>query len=188
LARAPAYRFWVNNFTKRESVDVGFVIEIESAQKVQTLRYEKAVPNKGNQPVAEIEVKNGQVHEIKVADGMISGAASQEFWGLKTLGLIQVNSIILSPNHWGDVPTGNKHLFFILDGCGNPQPARGIFNEFLMPKLEQHRKVFEVLGDKTKCPVVTEQMSGIGFSSTRKDRATVLVSKQGRVNAYTIVF
>ena len=186
--RDGAYKFWVHNYTKRESVDVGFVIEIESAQTVQTLRYEKAVPNKGNQPVAEIEVKNGQVIAIKVADGMISGAASQDFWGLKTLGLIQVNSIILSPNHWGDTATGNKHHFFILDGCHNPQPARGIFNEFLNSRLERHRKVFEVLGDKTKCPVVAEQMSGVGFSSTRKDKVTVLVSKQLRTNAYTIIF
>ena len=186
--RDGVYKFWVNNFTHRESIDVGFVIEIESSQTIKTFRYEKSVPNKGNQPVAEIEIKNGQVHAIRVADGIIAGSASQDFWGLKTLGLVPVNSIIVSPNHWDGDATGNKHLFFILDGCRNPKPARGIFNEFLNSRLEKHRKVFEVLGDKTKCPVVADQMSGVGFSSTRKDKATVLVSKQKRTSAYTIVF
>jgi hypothetical protein len=182
------YKFWVNNFLHRERIDVGFIIEIESAQMIKTFRYEKAVPHKGNQPVAEIDIRNGLVHTIKVADGIIAGALSQDFWGLKTLGLVPVNSIIVSPNHWDGAAIGNKHLFFIIDGCHNPQPARGIFNEFLNSGLEKHRKVFEVLGDKTKCPVVADQMSGVGFSSTRKDKATVLVSKQKRTNAYTIVF
>jgi hypothetical protein len=182
------YRFWVNNFTKRESIDVGFIIEIESTQIIRTFRYEKAVPNKGNQPVANVEIKNGQVHAIKVADGIIAGAASQDFWGLKTLDLVPVNSIIISPNYWDGNATGNKHHFFILEGCRNPQPARGVFNEFLNSRLEKHRKVFEVLGDKTKCPVASEQMSGVGFSSGRKDKATVLVSKQNRTSSYTLMF
>jgi hypothetical protein len=185
--RAPRdglYKVYVNNFTKRESVDTGFVVEIESALGLETLRYDKAVGNKKDQPVADIAVKSGKIERIKIADGINAGAVSQEWWGLKTLDLVRVNAIVLSPNYWDGSATGNKHWFFILEGCRNPLPARGIYNEFLHPRLEKHRKVFEVLGDKTKCPAINEQMSGVGFSSTRKDKATVVAS--GR--PYTIVF
>ena len=65
--------------------------------------------------------------------------------------------------------TGNKHWFFILDGCLNPDAARGFYNEFLDEKLTEHRKVFEVLGSKMKVAESTEQLSGLGFSSTQKN-------------------
>ena len=185
--RDGTYEFFVNNYCKRESIDVGFVIEVESAAGIETLRYERAVPDKSNQPVAKISVRQGRIENIEVAPGMISGSISQEQWGLKTLNLIQVNSIVLSPNHW-DGDTGNKHWFFILDGCANPLPARGIYNEFLHSRLEKHRKVFEVLGDKTKCPPAVEQLSGVGFSSGRKDKVTVIAMRPNLNKAYSIAF
>ena len=188
--RAPrdgVYEFFVNNYCRRESVDVGFVIEVESAAGIDTLRYERAVPDKSNQQVAKITIKHGLVQNIDVAAGMISGSISQEQWGLKTLNLVCVNSIVLSPNHW-DGEIGNKHWFFILDGCRNPLPARGIYNEFLHPRLEKHRKVFEVLGDKTKCPPADEQLSGVGFSSGRQDKVTVVAMGPNLNKPYSIVF
>ena len=189
--RAPCdgvYQFFVHNYAKRESVDVGFVIEIESAKGLETLRYEKAVPDKANQQVANIVVKHGQIERIDVAPGMIEGSISQDQWGLKTLALVRVNSIVLSPNHWDGNVAGNKHWFFILDGCRNPLPTRGIYNEFLHPRLEKHRKVFEVLGDKTKCLVASEQLSGVGFSSTRNDKVTVIATGPNLHKVYNIVF
>lgn len=183
------YQVYVHNFTKRESVDVGFAIDIESpSYGLDTLRFEKSVPSKKMQPVAEIGVIDRQVRGIKLADGVVSGSASREQWGLKTLDLVRVNSIVLSPNHWDGNATGNKHWFFILDGCKNPLPCRGVYNEFLSPKLEKHRKVFEVLGDKTKCPVADDQLSGVGFSSTRRDKVTVVAVGPKLNKAYTIVF
>ena len=93
-----------------------------------------------------------------------------------------------SPNHWDGNQDGNKHWFFILDGCKNDLPTRGIYNEFLRGDLTEHRKVFEVLGDKTKCPVVDEQLSGIGFSSTRNDVATIAVIRDSRRKLYEVTF
>jgi len=186
--RDGVYQFYVNNYAKRESVDVGFVIEIESAKGLETLRYEKAVPDRANQQVANIVVNHGQIERIDVAPGMIAGSISQDQWGLKTLALVRVNSIVLSPNHWDGNAAGNKHWFFILDGCRNPLPTRGIYNEFLHPQLEKHRKVFEVLGDKTKCPVAIEQLSGVGFSSTWKNKVTVVAMGPNLNKAYNIVF
>ena len=185
--RDGTYEFFVNNYCKRESVDVGFVIEVESDAGIETLRYERAVPDKSNQPVAKIFVRQGRIENIEVAPGMIAGSISQEQWGLKTLNLVRVNSVVLSPNHW-EGATGNKHWFFILDGCVNPLPTRGIYNEFLHSRLEKHRKVFEVLGDKTKCLPAAEQLSGVGFSSGRNDKVTVVAMGPNLNKSYTIVF
>ena len=187
MPRDGKYQVFVHQFTKRESVDVGFVVEIESAQGLETFRFEKAVQSKQQQPVAALIVSNGQIR-IEPADGIIAGSMSQEKWGLKTLDLVRVNSLVLSPNHWDENAVGNKHWFFILDGCKNPLPTRGIYNEFLHPKLEKHRKVFEVLGDKTKCPIAADQLSGVGFSSTRKDKVTLLATGPALNKAYTITF
>lgn len=170
------YTVQVNNFRKRESVDVGFVIEVESSYGLHTYSYNSAVKDQEYVRVCTINVKNGVVYNIKSYPGIVTGTTSREQWGLKTLDLIKVDSVILSPNYWDENQVGNKHWFFILEGCKNPDPVRGIYNEFLNSNLEKHRKVFEILGDKTKCPYVEEQMSGLGFSSTRKDKVTVVVS------------
>ena len=76
---------------------------------------------------------------------------------------------MLSPNHWDNNAEGNRHFFFILDGCNNPEEIRGLYNEFLDNSLNTHRKVFEVLAGKMKCPVSKEQLSGVGFSSTQRN-------------------
>lgn len=168
------YKFHVNNFCRRESLDVGFVVEVESALGIHTFRYDKAVPHRGDVPVCEIVVRDGRAVEVTPSSEVICGQASQERWGLKTLDLVKVQAIVLSPNYWDDNASGNKHWFFILEGCKNPQPCRGIYNEYLHSRLEPHRKVFEIVGAKTMCPVADEQLSGVGFSSTRKDQVVAV--------------
>ena len=85
-----------------------------------------------------------------------------------------------SPNHWSENKVGNKHLFFILDGCKNDEPVRGFFNEYLKPELNEHRKVLEVLGSKTKAVPTENQLSGLGFSETVRNEITVRVT--GKIN------
>ena len=182
------YKVQVNNFSRREAIDIGFTVEIESNRGIETFRYDRAIANKETIQVAEIIVQDGIVISVTPAANITAGAMSREVWGLKTLDLIRVNSLVLSPNYWNDPGVGNKHWFFILDGCKNPLPTRGIYNEFLHPSLDKHRKVFEVLGDKTKCPVADEQLSGVGFSSTKKDRVSVVAIGPNFNRAYTIAF
>ena len=77
-------------------------------------------------------------------------------------------------------------MFFILDGCVSDAATRGIYNEFLLPDLEKHRKVFEVLGNRTQCPPSTEQLSGVGFSSTNKDEVVVRVATAKSTRVYNV--
>lgn len=87
----------------------------------------------------------------------------------------KVNVMMLSPNYWDEQGIGNKHYFFMLDDCKNPEPVRGFFNEYLNSELTPHRKVFEVLADKMKTPYQEHQLSGLGFSSTMRNSVIVKV-------------
>jgi hypothetical protein len=175
--RVPDGRYTVNvhNYSKRESVDVGFVLEVEFDGNIQTFSYDKAVKNQESVKSLELTVKNGMLQTVTICtSGVINGSSSIEKWGVHTEQFVPVNTIMFSPNHWDDNATGNKHWFFILKDCVNPDRTRGIYNEFLKPELEQHRKVFEILGDKTKCETTDDQLSGVGFSSTKREKLTVL--------------
>lgn len=144
----------------------GFRAEIEFGGQIYQYEHPEAVGHKKWVTVAKVRLKDGQ---FSIEHVLPCGTASQEHWGLKTQDLIKVTAVVQSPNFWGDNEVGNKHWFFILEGCKNPEPCRGIYNEYLHPRLEKHRKVFEMVGNKTKCPVVDEQLSGLGFSSTNRD-------------------
>ncbi|PHS22230.1 MAG: hypothetical protein COA84_13815 [Robiginitomaculum sp.] len=177
----------VDNYTKRESIDVGFELEVECNGQVSNYQYGKIVGKSVKS--LTLTVKNGIIVEI-VSDKNVTGssAISQNKWGVTTETLVKVNTMMYSPNYWDENVVGNKHWFFMLDGCLNPDSTRGIYNEFLNSDLEKHRKVFEILGDKTKCPVSDSQLSGLGFSSTKKDDVTVLVKTETKTQPYKIVF
>lgn len=169
------YRVIVNNYCFRESSNPGFVVEIESAGgKLTHFTYNKAVRNMADVEVAVIRVRGGAVESIEITDPSITvGSVWQEKWGLTTGQYVKVQAVTLSPNYWGANKVGNKHTFFVLDGAVNDEATRGFYNEFLHPRLEPHRKVFEVIADKTKCGPSDKQLSGLGFSSTKAASFTV---------------
>lgn len=176
------YEIYVNQYCRRETQDVGFTLQLACNGTVQEFAYPKAV--RGTIRCLRFTYANGQISHLNVLDkDLVPGVAQGvERWGLKTETFVKVNTLLLSPNYWDDQAVGNKHLFFILEGCANDEPARGIYNEFLRPELEKHRKVFEVLGNRTKCQPDGEQLSGLGFSFTQRNTATVRV-KGDRLNA-----
>jgi len=181
------YKILVNQYLRQETCDVGFVIEIECNGKVSQLKYDK--PVNGMVTVGSVAMKNGSVVEIKPASSSIEmEGVSKETWGIKTETLVKVNTVLNSPNYWDNNAVGNKHWFFILEGCKNNEPCRGIYNEFLRGDLEQHRKVFEVLGNKTKCNVAEKQLSGLGFSSTQKNSCTFVVKGDNIRKTVTVNF
>ena len=122
------------------------------------------------------------------AIGEFNTAAAVFKRGLTELTHEAINTVMYSPNHWDGQAVGNKHWFFVLDGCRNDEPTRGIYNEYLKSELDKHRKVFEVLGSKTMCPPTEEQLSGLGFSSTRGDSVIVQVTTAKQQSTYNIQF
>jgi hypothetical protein len=69
----------------------------------------------------------------------------------------------------------NKKLN-IINECKNPDNIRGFFNEYLKQDLNEHRKVFEYLADKTKIDYNDKQLSGLGFSLTQKNEIILKLS------------
>lgn len=93
---------------------------------------------------------------------------------------------MFSPNYWDGNTVGNRHWFFFLEGCKSDETMRGFYNEFLRADLTQHRKVFEILGDKTKCPMASEQLAGLGFSSTKPETITLRVRHASSTRVYNV--
>lgn len=182
-----AYRVVVNNFRQRETSDVGFVIEVENNAKISHFSYNKTVRDKQDIHVATLHVKSGIVESVELGDPAISASnLSMTKWGLQTEKYVKVNAVTLSPNYWGANAVGNRHTFFLLEGARNDEPTRGIYNEFLHPRLERHRKVFEIIGDKTKCQPTDGQLSGVGFSSTKRDSILIRIHQGKKQRLFNV--
>jgi hypothetical protein len=182
-----SYRVVVNNYYQREFNNPGFVIEVETGGRLSHFSYNKAVRAGQDIAVVTLRVKNGLVEHAEVGDsGVTASNISQEKWGLKTEKWIKVNAVMWSPNYWGDNAVGNKHTFFVLEGAKNDEDTRGFYNEFLHSRLAPHRKVFEVIADRTKCVPTEGQLSGLGFSSTKKDSFLVRVQQGKKQRIFNI--
>lgn len=163
------YKFFVENFTKRNSSDVGFEVEMEFDGQIYHFGYEKAVAT--SKKITVVEFNYSRATGITIINGLKPTMASKEVWGLNTKQFVPVKTLMYSPNYWDGNEVGNRHYFFMLEGCQNPDAARGFFNEFLKEDLREHRKVFEVLGSKMKADPhdCQNQLSGLGFSSTQRN-------------------
>lgn len=182
------YRVVVYQYNRRETSNVGFELEVESDVKLLQFTHASAVKDRETVPCLDITVKGGAIEGITVGPNLVGGLASKACWGVATETFVKVSTLMKSPNHWDGNEIGNKHWFFMLEGCKNEMPTRGIYNEFLKPELLKHRKVFEVLGDKTKCQPTDDQLSGVGFSSTKGESVLVRVSGQKHRKVFNINF
>jgi hypothetical protein len=183
------YRIEVNQFNKRESTQVGFVIETESNGKIEHYSHERAVGHKETVEVGRMTVAGEVITAFRPGEDMRAGSAGKDLWGITTEQFVPVSTLMYSPNYFDDNEVGNRHYFFILKGCVNDQPTRGIYNEFLRGDLQPHRKVFEVLGDRTKCEPSPDQLSGLGFSSTVRNSVVAKVTMtSGRRHLISIQF
>jgi hypothetical protein len=104
---------------------------------------------------------------------------SIDLWNLKTNQFVPVSVVMNSPNYWNaQGGIGNKHVFFMLKDCVNPETPNGFFNEFLKEDLMKYKHVFEALGGKMRVKDVEEQLSGVGFSTTKRAEVVVKVKAQ----------
>jgi hypothetical protein len=157
------YTLFVNNYSRR-SDGQGFTVEVEFDGQTHSFGYEKAL--RGGETILIAKIKKSS-KGFEIIESLPSTTSSRTVWGLATQRFHRVSLLTLSPNHW-DKPIGNKHYFFMVNGCTNDGTARGFYNEFLKEELNAHRKVFEVVGSKMKFDGPSEQLSGLGFSSTQR--------------------
>lgn len=166
------YKFYVNQYSFRNSQ--GFKAEVEVNGEIHS--YEYNTPVRGNVDVAEVILD--QSGNFKVVDKLPGNCAtiSKDVWGIKTLQFTPVSVVCYSPNYWDEQNgIGHQHLFFMLKDCINPEEPNGYYNEFLKPELEQHRRVFEALGAKAHVKDVDDQLSGVGFSLTKRNDLIIKV-------------
>lgn len=172
LMKKGEYIFQVHNYSHRGGKK-GFKAEIEINGEIYSFEYNRNINNDEKVTVATVHF-DGQNFSIK--KNLPSSVSSKEIWGLHTNQFVPVSVILNSPNYWDEQSgTGNKHTFFMLKDCHNPESPNGFYVEYLKDELRDSRKVFEALGGKMSVKDSENQLSGVGFSITQRNEVTLKV-------------
>jgi len=166
------YKFWVHNYNKKKG-DSGFRAEIEFNGEKYFFNYQHELKDKEDIHVADVEFDG---ENFKINKKLKTETQNKSIWNLKTNQFVPVSVIMYSPNYWNEQQgIGNKHYMFMLKDCKNDENPNGFFNEYLNNKLIPHRKVMECLSNKMKVEYMDNQLSGVGFSSTKRNEVIVKV-------------
>lgn len=181
--KATSYNFFVHCYCNRGGKS-GFRAEIEFDGNIYSYNYNKPVNHNQYVQVATVTLDNDG--NFTIQEHLNSNMTTQEVWNLTTNQFVPVSVMMYSPNYWDEQDgIGNRHYFFMLNGCVNPENPRGFFNEYLKSDLDKHKRVFEALGNRMSVQDTEDQLSGVGFSSTRPNH--VIVKVKGESNTERIL-
>lgn len=170
------YKLFVNQFSG--SAKNGFRAEIEFNGEIYSFDYSNSMRTGQDVYVADVILDTNGEFTIKEKFSGNSKISSRTVWGVSTNEFTPVSVVCYSPNYFDEQDgIGHRHLFFMLNGCKNDEEPNGYYNEFLKSELEKHKRVFEALGSKCHVEDSEDQLSGVGFSMTK--RAELVVKVKG---------
>lgn len=168
------YEFFVHCYSSRGGRS-GFKAEIEFGGEIFSYVYPKTLRQEEKVRIATVTYSKNTGFSIE--HHLNHESISREIWGLNSNNFVPVTAMMCSPNYWDDQHgIGHKHYFFMLRDCVNPDRPNAFYNEFLKEELMKHRKVFEALGSKAAVQETDDQLSGLGFSSTKENHLIVKVT------------
>lgn len=169
------YTFKIHNWDFRNPTTGGFKAEIAFGGNVYRFVRREPLKHKEWVTLAKLELKNGEFRIVEMAE---NDTTPIDIWGIRTNQFVPVSVISYSPNYFDEQDgIGHRHLFFMLNGCVNLEEPNGFYLEYLKNDLVKHKRVFEALGAKCHVQDVDDQLSGIGFSMTK--RAELIVKVKG---------
>ncbi|MDO5826096.1 MAG: hypothetical protein Q4Q22_06930 [Methanosphaera sp.] len=178
------YLFRVHQYTYRGGND-GFTAEIEFDGRIFNFTYPFKLYDKEYVDVAKVTLNDDDQFELESM--LDSQSSNQKEWNISYNTFVPVSLICYSPNYWGKNNVGNKHIFFMLKGCVNEDTANPWFNEFLNSELIEYKRVTEALSSVTSVEESENQLSGVGFSLTQRNKITVKVISRNVERIFNVI-